>query len=81
MYDLPAEINYISRIQSDITYVGHSMGTTAFFIMASEKPEVASKIKAMFGLGPVAYLKDVRGLLRYTAILTNPFWVSTNFFF
>ncbi|XP_031783511.1 lipase member K-like isoform X2 [Nasonia vitripennis] len=66
-YDLPAEIEYITRLKkaSSLLYVGHSMGTTAFYAMASERPAVASKVKAMFGLAPVAFTDHAKG----------PFWL------
>lgn len=38
-----------------IFYVGHSQGTTAFYVMLSERPEYNEKITAMFSLAPVAY--------------------------
>lgn len=38
-----------------IFYIGHSQGTTSFFVMASEHPEYNDKINAMFALAPVAY--------------------------
>ncbi|KAJ8680291.1 hypothetical protein QAD02_016078 [Eretmocerus hayati] len=57
IYDLPAVITYITEeTQQNVIYVGHSMGNTMSYIMAAEKPDIASKVKAMFGLSPVAYI-------------------------
>lgn len=58
-YDLPAVIDYIldETKEKDIFYVGHSMGTTMFLVMASTKPEYNNKIKFMIGLGPVGILQ------------------------
>lgn len=42
-----------------IYYVGHSQGTTSFFVMASERPEYNDKITAMFALAPVAYVRHM----------------------
>ncbi|XP_011176163.1 lipase 3 [Solenopsis invicta] len=57
MYDLPAMIDYIVKAtgQEKIIYMGHSQGTTTFFVMASERPEYQDKIKVMFAMAPVAY--------------------------
>lgn len=55
--DLPAMIDYVIKAtgREKIFYLGHSQGTTSFFVMASEKPEYQDKIQAMFALAPVAY--------------------------
>lgn len=57
MHDLPAMIDYIVKTTGEkkIFYLGHSQGTTAFWVMASERPEYQDKIRAMFALAPVAY--------------------------
>ncbi|KAL6259241.1 hypothetical protein P5V15_009160 [Pogonomyrmex californicus] len=57
MYDLPAMIDYIIHTtgREKIFYLGHSQGTTTFFVMASERPEYQDKIQAMFAMAPVAY--------------------------
>lgn len=65
IYDVPAEIEYITSLKnSSPTYIGHSMGTTMFYVMASKRPDIASKVKAMFGLAPVAFVDHVRGPFR-----------------
>ncbi|XP_066998920.2 lipase 3 [Anabrus simplex] len=58
VYDLPAVIDYILERTGEekLFYIGHSMGTTMFYVMASEKPEYNNKIRAMFSLAPVAYM-------------------------
>ncbi|XP_058789295.1 lysosomal acid lipase/cholesteryl ester hydrolase-like [Phymastichus coffea] len=62
IYDLPAEIKYISSINDkSLLYIGHSMGTTMFYVMASERPDEAVNVKAMFGLAPVAFTNNIRG--------------------
>lgn len=38
-----------------IYYVGHSQGTTSFFVMTSERPEYNEKIKLMIAYAPVAF--------------------------
>ncbi|XP_051165130.1 lipase 3-like [Leptopilina boulardi] len=58
--DLPAMINYVtSNTGKNVIYMGFSMGTTSFFVMASEKPEMSSKIDLAFALAPIVYLDDL----------------------
>lgn len=59
--DLPAMIDYVlaQTKQKQMFYIGHSQGTTAFFVMCSEKPEYNSKIRAMFSLAPIAYMSHM----------------------
>lgn len=61
VYDLPACIDFIleKSEQKKLHYIGHSQGTTAFFVMLSEKPEYNDKIDFMHALAPVAYLTNV----------------------
>lgn len=60
MYDIPASINYVySQTNRSMIYIGHSMGTTIFYIAASQFPEIASKVEAMFSLAPVAFLNNM----------------------
>lgn len=42
--------------QSTLTYIGHSQGTTTFFVLASEKPEYNEKISSMIALAPIGYM-------------------------
>uniref|UniRef100_U5ERJ2 Putative triglyceride lipase-cholesterol esterase n=1 Tax=Corethrella appendiculata TaxID=1370023 RepID=U5ERJ2_9DIPT len=64
-YDLPAKIDYIlsKTKQEKLNYIGHSQGTTAFFVMTSTKPEYNSKIQLMQALAPVAYLSNMNSPL------------------
>ncbi|XP_069680604.1 lipase 3-like [Periplaneta americana] len=57
VYDLPAVIDYILEKtgKEKIIYVGHSMGTTLFYIMMSQRPEYNEKITVMISLAPIAY--------------------------
>lgn len=58
IYDLPAALNYTSTIVNDsLTYIGHSQGTTQFFVFATEKPNLAAeKIKLSFSLSPIVFM-------------------------
>lgn len=60
-YDLPAMIDYILEKtgQESLFYVGHSQGTTAFMVMASQRPEYGRKVKMMSALAPIAYMSNV----------------------
>lgn len=60
--DLPAVIDYILQTtgSEQIFYGGHSMGTTMFYVMASERPEYNTKIRAMISLAPVAFMSHLK---------------------
>ncbi|XP_031783474.1 lipase 3-like [Nasonia vitripennis] len=55
--DLPAMIDHVLKTtgRHKLFYVGHSQGSTIFYVMASELPEYNDKINVMFSLAPVAY--------------------------
>ncbi|XP_048511304.1 uncharacterized protein LOC105694084 [Athalia rosae] len=74
-YDLPAMIDLALNTtgQKQVIYVGHSQGSTSFFVMASEIPEYNQKIKAMFALAPVAYMKHlISPMLQLASSATMP---------
>ena len=80
VYDLPAVIDYILETteERDLFYVGHSMGTTMFYVLMSLKPDYNTKIRHMVALAPVAYLRNTKSLF---AVFTKfvPKGVSTSF--
>jgi pimeloyl-ACP methyl ester carboxylesterase len=47
-YDLPAEIDYVRKTTGapKLFYIGFSMGTSMFWIMASIRPEYNDKVRA-----------------------------------
>jgi lysosomal acid lipase/cholesteryl ester hydrolase len=45
--------------KSQLHYIGHSQGTTAFFTMASLRKEMNQKIKTMHALAPVAFMSNL----------------------
>ncbi|XP_026761354.3 lipase 3-like [Galleria mellonella] len=61
-YDLPAMIDYTleKTNQKQLVYIGHSQGTTSFFVMCSERPEYNDKIKLMVALSAVSYLSHTK---------------------
>ena len=56
--DLPAIIDYVLHVANaeDLFYIGHSQGSTEFWVFNELHPEYASKIKAMFAMAPISYL-------------------------
>lgn len=68
-FDLPAEIDFIlnNTIYTQLTYIGHSMGTTMFYVMASMRPEYNEKLLGQISLAPVGYLSRTRSPIRYLA--------------
>jgi pimeloyl-ACP methyl ester carboxylesterase len=61
VFDVPAVINYslTTTGQDSLYWVGHSMGTTQFFVAMSEHPELNSKIKLMSAFAPVSYTEHM----------------------
>jgi len=66
VYDLPAVVDYILNAtgEQQLHYIGHSMGTTMFYVLMSERPQYNSKILAMFSLAPAAFLSHMTSPLR-----------------
>lgn len=64
-YDIPATIDYVLQQseQTKLHYVGHSQGSTAFFIMASERPEYNEKIESMHALAPAVFVKHAKSFI------------------
>jgi lysosomal acid lipase/cholesteryl ester hydrolase len=62
VYDLSAEIDHIltNTSANHIHYVGHSMGSTMFYVLMSMKPEYNAKIRHMVALAPVAFLRNIK---------------------
>lgn len=68
VYDNPAMIDYILALSSweKLIYIGHSQGTTSFFVMNIEKPEYNQKILLGHMLAPVAFWSNIISpLFRY----------------
>lgn len=79
IYDLPAALDYIlaETNKTQVHYVGFSMGTSVFFIMASEKPEYQAKVRTQISLAPVVYLTNTRTAIRFMAPMAKTMNVST----
>ncbi|KAG5669650.1 hypothetical protein PVAND_017534 [Polypedilum vanderplanki] len=56
--DVPTMIDFIlSRTgQRNLHYIGHSMGTTVYLVMISERPTYASRLRSVNLLAPAAYM-------------------------
>ncbi|XP_072396595.1 lipase 3-like [Diabrotica undecimpunctata] len=61
MYDIPTMVDYILKAteKPQLFHIGHSQGTTSFYVMTSERPEYNQKIKAHISLAPVAYMENL----------------------
>ena len=68
-YDIPADVEFIlSAANTDkLYYIGHSMGTTVFWVALNENPYLSEKISLMVALGPVATVKYLKSPIRYLA--------------
>ncbi|CAG5074853.1 Similar to Lip3: Lipase 3 (Drosophila melanogaster) [Cotesia congregata] len=82
IYDLPAMIDYILEVTSryKLLYIGHSQGTTQFWVMTSTRPEYNDKVSLAVGLAPAAYTSHMRGPVTQLAKLTYfGVWVGEKF--
>ena len=78
-HDLPAMLNYALNAtgQTSLHYVGHSMGTMTPFALFSQNQTMAAKVDALFALGPVATVGNIKqGLLKFLAGYVNDISVS-----
>ncbi|XP_026668832.1 lipase 1-like [Ceratina calcarata] len=75
IYDLPAMLTHIVETKQNLlrAYIGYSMGTTAFFVLCSERPQIARLVQSAYVLAPVAYLKYVQSpVMRFLAFAEEP---------
>jgi len=78
-YDLPAMLKHVLGYtkEENIFYVGHSMGTTSFMVMANMHPDLQKHIALANFLAPVAYVGHLKGPLRLAVPFLNQ---AENFF-
>ena len=72
-YDLPAMIYFILdvRYQTELIYVGHSQGSTTFFVMASELQAYNDKISLMVALSAPTAIPNIKSpFLNFLKIIT-----------
>jgi lysosomal acid lipase/cholesteryl ester hydrolase len=69
VHDVPTEIDWILNItgHKKLFYIGHSMGTTMFYVMATMRPEYNDKVQFMVSLAPVAFVEHVKSPIRLLA--------------
>lgn len=47
----------------NLNYVGHSQGTTSFFVLTSLHPEYKENIEEVFALAPIAFLGNSKSIM------------------
>lgn len=59
--DLPTMIRFVLRKTgyAKLHYIGHSQGTTSFFVMCHTHPIMQNKIQTMNALAPIAYMSNL----------------------
>ncbi|CAH0716451.1 unnamed protein product, partial [Brenthis ino] len=63
-YDLPAVVDYIIALKNStdkITFIGHSMGATAFLAMLSSLPNYNNNFRMAVFLAPLVYMTNTKG--------------------
>ena len=82
-YDIPAMTSFILKEtgQPQLSYVGHSMGTTMFFAFCSTRPELQSRIRQMHALAPVAFMSRLKSPIRKVAPFVRLLQVRWSIFF
>lgn len=79
--DLPTMIDQVLHVTryEKLHYIGHSQGTTSFFVMCSERPEYNDRILSMQALAPVAFMSNLRSpFVRAAAAFLNTLDVRPN---
>ncbi|XP_074108237.1 lipase 3-like isoform X1 [Cotesia typhae] len=80
IYDVPAAVSYIvEKTNMSLVYIGHSMGTTMGYVMASERPEIAEKIKVMISLAPIGFMSHLKSPVRIVAPFANDIKLVAHF--
>ncbi|XP_011872790.1 PREDICTED: lipase 3-like [Vollenhovia emeryi] len=81
IYDLPAMIWHITNttLQPLYTYIGHSMGTTASYVMAVERPEIVGMVRLIISLAPIAFLEHMKSPIRLFAPFANDYEIIAHF--
>ncbi|KAF5306002.1 hypothetical protein FQR65_LT07495 [Abscondita terminalis] len=79
--DVTAMIDYVLQHtnSTNLHYIGHSMGTTVFYVMCSEKPEYNQKIKVQMSLAPIGFVDHSKSpLIRLLARIDSLIKLVTN---
>ncbi|KAJ3658409.1 hypothetical protein Zmor_010147 [Zophobas morio] len=65
--DVATMIDYALEVtgQSQVVHIGHSQGSTSYYVMTAMRPEYNAKIKAHFSLAPIAYMNHMTSPLMH----------------
>jgi pimeloyl-ACP methyl ester carboxylesterase len=68
-YDVPAMTSLILKETGHpkLSFVGHSMGTTLFFVFCTMRPELQSRIREMHALAPVVFTSNCKSPIALAA--------------
>ncbi|EDV59005.2 uncharacterized protein Dere_GG23660 [Drosophila erecta] len=80
-FDVPAAIDHIlvRTHKPKIQYIGHSQGSTVFFVMCSERPKYAHKVHLMQALSPTVYLRENRSpVLKFLGMFKGKYSMLLN---
>jgi len=79
-YDLPAMLNFVLNKTKKpyLYYAAHSQGTMIAFAELSHNKELASKVKAVFAMGPVATVGYIESPIKYLFKYIPEFEVISN---
>ncbi|XP_039305113.1 lipase 3-like [Solenopsis invicta] len=80
--DLPANIDYIVKTTGceKMFYLGHSQGTTTFFVMSTQRPEYQKYILEMYAMAPIAYCGRMKSpLLQLLSQITEVGEIAQHF--
>lgn len=82
LYDIPATLEYILRTtgRQKLIYIGHSMGTTMFWVAMETHPELNDKIELMVGLAPVASVSRMKSPIRIFTPFIHEFQLMFEWF-
>ena len=82
LYDVPANIDFILKAtkRTKLIYIGHSMGSTMFYIAAASRPELNDKIDVMISLAPVASMAHFSSPIKALAPHVDAIQVTPNLY-
>ena len=82
-YDVAATLTYILKEteEDELSFVGHSLGCTLFYIAMIEQPELNAKVDVMISLAPTTSAAHLNNLFRYLAPMVQPMKVDLIIFF
>ncbi|XP_068205750.1 lipase lipl-4-like isoform X2 [Palaemon carinicauda] len=72
-YDIPAMLKYVRTTSgvNQVSYIGHSMGTTMFFAMMNIHPHINSWVRVMAAMAPVAYMHNKHAPIAILSPIVN----------